>query len=219
MTRHTLPLTVTVTALAGLLAWFGFIGACLWSEAVPLCRHDYGQYIVPLMAMGLVIGSVVKVLHRRLIRRLTRGMYARPVSVGRSVGQVFGSAVRLAWEGELTPSDPAWHPLTHVPAGHGWRVAMDDGTEVIVRWDDMFAWVQACWDFQHNPANARRGATSHRVWDPQIGRSQVQARNHLLEISGNLRRNKTTPNALRKLEGTPWTIMSQLYEARPPGEL
>lgn len=217
MTRHTLPLTITVTALAGIVAWFGFLAACLWSEAVPLCRHDYGQYIVPLLAMVLVIGSVAQVLHRRLIRRLARGMYAKPVGAAGAVGQVFGNVVRLAWEGELKPSDPTWHPLTHVPPGHGWRVAMDDGTEVIVRWDDMNEWVGLCWEFQHNPANARQGATSHRVWDGRIGRSQVQARNHLLEVSGNFRRNKATANAIRRLEGTPWTIMAKLYEVWPPG--
>ena len=215
MTRHTLFLTVTVTALAGLLGWAGHIAACLYSPLVPLCGHPYGPYIVPLLAMLLVIGSVMRALHRRLLRRLTRGMYAKPVMFQRGAA-IFSSAVKMVWEGGRPTDDPTWHPLTHVPAGHGWRVAMDDGSEVIVLWDAMFTWVQLCWDFQHNPANVRQGATSHRVWDRQIGRSQVQARNHLLQISGSLRRNKTSRNSLRRLEGTPWTIMQKLYDAWPP---
>lgn len=217
MTRYTLPLAITVTILAGVIGWFGFLTACLWSEAVPLCRHDYGQYIVPLVAMVLVLANVTSTLHRRLLRRLTRGMYAKPVTFGQRGAALFANAVKLAWEGQRPTDDPVWHPLTHVPPGHGWRVAMDDGSEVIVQWDEMFAWVQACWDFQHNPANARQGATSHRVWDSRIGRSQVQARNHLLEMSGNLRRNKSSANSVRRLEGTPWRIMQELYDAWPPG--
>lgn len=214
--------TLAASLLAAAAAWLIWTAGCLYSPTGPLCRHDYGGVIVALAGVGMVVIPLAYAARRRALRVVVRGRYARPVGGGRPrAGGVVESLMHLAVEGEWPQAQVAElrHPLLDVPAGWGWVVPLEDGSGVIVLWDDFRQWLYDCWELQQNPKFGRRGATSQRYWDGRIGRPQTLARNHLLEKAGGLRRNKTAWNSTRRIVGTPWGILERLAAVWPPVEI
>jgi hypothetical protein len=215
-------ISVMFASLGAYLTWQ--IG-CFYTDATPLCRHDYGGGIVALAGAVLVIGPLAYTARQRALRAVGRGMYARPMA--RSGGGWMQNVIHFVVEGELdnpTVGDEqrGWHPHD-IPPGHGWRVPLEDGAEVIVYFEDFRTWLYEAWELQDKAKQsgklARQGATSQRTWDGQIGRDQVNARNYLLDVAGALRRNRAAPNATRRIRGTPWRILERLVAEWPPESL
>jgi hypothetical protein len=217
---RTAGLAATLAILVGGLSGLAYLSLCLYDSALGVCRHPAGFWLAVLAGIGLVGLAVATDLWDRLRRRLRRGMYARPVSGlgGVGLGRSLERAARLVIEGEWEQSGEPSHPI-EMDDNLGWRVPLDDGTVVIVFWDDMWQWINDCYIRQNDPEYAGWGATSQRMWDGVIGRPQVVARNWLLEQAGAVRRNKASPNSTRRLVGTPWAIMERIRAHVPPGEI
>lgn len=214
---------IVSSLLAAAAAWLAWSIGCLYSTQTPLCRHDYGGVMVALAGVLLVVGPVAWNARQRALRAVGRGMYARPVGGGHGASRLVENVMYFIVEGELDQRHVGnerrgLHPLD-VEAGHGWRVPLSDGSGVVVYFEDFREWLYDCWEFQDNPANCRKGATSQRRNDPLIGRPQTLARNHLLDVGGGLRRNKAVANTKRRIEGTPWGILERLAAEWPPGEV
>jgi hypothetical protein len=206
-----LTLVAVLALLAAFAAWLAWTAACLYDPGLPLCRHPAGGWIIIIGAAAIVLGWAGLLVRERLRRRLTRGMYARPAVARRGW---FERTARSIFEA----GPDATHPLD-LPANYGWQVSLDDGTRVNVFVDELWGILNDAWQFQHNPANCRYGALSQRRLDPKIGRPRTLAVNYLVDLAGGVRKNKDTTNSTRRLNATPWSIMTALMEAWPPGEV
>jgi len=218
--RRAVAWALVAAGFGSVAAWLLFSAACLYSADLPLCRHPNGGWIVMALTVVLSLLPLAFTARERARRAVGRGMYARPVGLRRSAdwGGMFQNVARLVIEGEWQ-ADPLRHPMLDVSEHCGWDVPLADGTAVRVYWHEMYIWLRRAWEFQQDPANRHRGATSQNTWDAEIGRPQTLARNELLEMAGAIRRNKTSANSIRRIVGTPWSIMAELYEIWPPGEL
>lgn len=221
--RTALAWALIAAAFGAIAAWLAFSAACLYDDDLPLCRHPAGGWIVMIGAVVAVFAPLALVAMRRARRGLGRGMYARVAGVrqGRVNWQLLESVGRLIIEGEWHSAgtiERSWHPAD-VPTGYGWRVALEDGAQVIVFFDDFRQWLYVAWELEKRAKVPQQGATSQRTWDKRIGRDQVLARNYLLEMAGGLRRNRAAPNATRRIDGTPWSILERLIEIWPPSAL
>lgn len=220
--RNVIAWTLIAGLLAALAGWLLFTAACLYSSGAPLCQHPHGGGIVSLLAIVAVIGPLALTARERARRQMGRGMYARPTSEragtrwGGTVEQVVRFALVGEWGGGQQPAQT--HPLD-LPATYGWIVSLSDGTAVRVYVTEFYQLISDAWQYQQNPANARRAATGQRRLDPLIGRPKTLAVNELLRVAGGVRQNKVAANSLRRIEGTPWGILERLVEIWPPGEV
>ena len=207
-------LAAAVSFVSAATAWLLHLIGCLYdAELVPLCRHDYGSFVVAGVAICMIWFGIAATLRDRLQRRLRRGMYAaRPWRMP----PAFGSVVHFVVNGEMpgTWAEGRAHPALYDDRCGWWVwVPIDGGKHVWCGRQSFYEWFL---DVLSEKGRVKPGQSpiGQRLWESRLGRARWDAYCRLLVEAGGAQQSTDDPRSRRLLDLTALDVMENLEIVR-----